>query len=123
MQTTWCPGTMNFMQVVRGRLPSGGPTSRYKLRICISRSARVFHLPKPATTPKTMRATPKSSWSISTRRKYPVVLPEYREQTGSVNSYHLIDVLSDVLTPNDIVVTDMGFAFQNTHQAFRVKKG
>ena len=57
------------------------------------------------------------------RRKYPVVLPEYREQTGSVNSYHLIDVLSDVLTPNDIVVTDMGFAFQNTHQAFRVKKG
>ncbi len=57
------------------------------------------------------------------KRKYPVVLPEYREQAGSVNSYHFIDVLSDVLTPNDIVVTDMGFAFQNTHQAFRVKKG
>lgn len=57
------------------------------------------------------------------RRKYPVVLPEYREQTGSVNSYHFIDVLSDVLTPGDIVVTDMGFAFQNTHQAFRVKQG
>ncbi len=57
------------------------------------------------------------------KRKYPVVLPEYREQVGSVNSYHFIDVLSDVLTPNDIVVTDMGFAFQNTHQTFRVKKG
>jgi len=57
------------------------------------------------------------------KRKYPVVLPEYREQTGSVNSYHFIDVLSDVLTPDDIVVTDMGFAFQNTHQAFRVKQG
>lgn len=57
------------------------------------------------------------------KRKYPVVLPEYREQTGSVNSYHFIDLLSDVLTPDDIVVTDMGFAFQNTHQAFRVKKG
>ena len=57
------------------------------------------------------------------KQKYPVVLPEYREQVGSVNSYHFIDTLSDVLTPNDIVVTDMGFAFQNTHQAFRVKTG
>jgi acetolactate synthase-1/2/3 large subunit len=57
------------------------------------------------------------------KRKYPVVLPEYREQKGSVNSYYFIDVLSEVLTPKDVVVTDMGFAFQNTHQAFRVKKG
>jgi len=57
------------------------------------------------------------------KRKYPVVLPEYRKQVGSVNSYHFIDILSDVLTPDDVVVTDMGFAFQNTHQAFRVKKG
>ncbi len=55
--------------------------------------------------------------------KYPVVLPEYQEIVGSVNSYHFIGVLSDVLTSNDIVVTDMGFAFQSTHQAFRVKKG
>ena len=54
------------------------------------------------------------------KQKYPVVLPEYREQVGSVNSYHFIDTLSDVLTPNDIVVTDMGFAFQNTHQAFQL---
>tara|TARA_Y100000588_G_scaffold395323_2_gene523417 strand:- start:27348 stop:29150 length:1803 start_codon:yes stop_codon:yes gene_type:complete len=57
------------------------------------------------------------------QEKYPVVLPEYREQTGSVNSYHFVDILSDVLTPDDVVVTDMGFAFQNIHQAFRVKKG
>ncbi|MCH8898677.1 MAG: thiamine pyrophosphate-binding protein, partial [Chloroflexi bacterium] len=57
------------------------------------------------------------------QKKYPVVLPEYREQTGSVNSYHFIDILSEVLTSNDVVVTDMGFAFQNTHQAFQVKKG
>ncbi len=57
------------------------------------------------------------------KRKYPVVLPEYREDVGSVNSYHFIDLLSDVLTPEDVVVTDMGFAFQNTHQAFRVKQG
>ena len=57
------------------------------------------------------------------QKKYPVVLPEYKDQTGSVNSYHFVDILSDVLTPDDVVVTDMGFAFQNIHQAFRVKKG
>lgn len=57
------------------------------------------------------------------KEKYPVILPEYQEKIGSVNSYYFIGVLSDVLTPNDIVVTDMGFAFQSTHQAFRVKKG
>ena len=57
------------------------------------------------------------------KKKYPVVLPEYRDQKGSINSYHFIDVLSEVLTPEDVVVTDMGFAFQNTHQAFRVKQG
>lgn len=56
-------------------------------------------------------------------KKYPVVLPEYGEQVGSVNSYHFIDVLSEVLAPEDVIVTDMGFAFQNTHQAFRVKRG
>ena len=57
------------------------------------------------------------------KKKYPVVLPEYRNQAGSVNSYHFIDLLSEALTPEDVVVTDMGFAFQNTHQAFRIKKG
>jgi acetolactate synthase-1/2/3 large subunit len=57
------------------------------------------------------------------KRKYPVVLPEYRKQSGSVNSYYFVDVLSDVLNADDVVVTDMGFAFQNIHQAFRVKAG
>lgn len=55
--------------------------------------------------------------------RYSVVLPEYRKPSGYVNSYHLIDVLSDMLEPEDVVVTDMGFAFQNTHQAFKVKAG
>ena len=57
------------------------------------------------------------------RERYPIVLPEYWRQEGSVNSFVLIDILSDLLTAADVVVTDMGFAFQNTHQAFRVKKG
>jgi acetolactate synthase-1/2/3 large subunit len=54
---------------------------------------------------------------------YPVVTPAYRAQADYVNSYHFADVLSDALTPADVIVTDMGFAFQNMHQAFRVKRG
>lgn len=59
----------------------------------------------------------------SWKEKYPVVLPEHRAQRSPVNSYYFVDVLSDVLTREDVVVTDMGIAFQGTHQAFRVKKG
>ena len=55
--------------------------------------------------------------------RYPVILDEFKAQRGYVNSYYFIDVLSDLLTQDDIVVTDMGLAFQGTHQAFRVKKG
>jgi acetolactate synthase-1/2/3 large subunit len=54
--------------------------------------------------------------------KYCPVFPEWRE-TGPVNSYVLADALSDILTPDDIIVTDVGTAFQSTHQAFRIKKG
>lgn len=67
-----------------------------------------------------------SKWLLQCKKwqqRYPVVLPEYSELVSSVNSYHFIDVLSDVLKPDDVVVTDMGFSFQSTHQAFRVKSG
>ncbi len=55
--------------------------------------------------------------------KYPVTLPEYKTQNKYVNSYYFVDVLSEILTNSDIVVTDMGYSFQNTHQAFKVKEG
>lgn len=57
------------------------------------------------------------------KKRYPVVTQEQRDQKELVNSYHFIDLLSDVLDSNDTIVTDMGIAFQGTHQALRVKKG
>lgn len=57
------------------------------------------------------------------QRDYPVVVDEYRYQADYVNSYHFADVLSDLLSADDLILTDMGFAFQTTHQAFRVKAG
>jgi acetolactate synthase-1/2/3 large subunit len=68
-------------------------------------------------------------WSVWLKRcqylrdKYPVCLPEYEKEKDYVNSFYLIDTLSTLATPEDIIVTDMGFAFQNTHQAWKVKQG
>ncbi len=66
------------------------------------------------------------AWSKQCRswlEQYPVVLPEYRKQETPVNSYYFIEVLSKHMRDGDVVVTDMGLAFQGTHQAFDVKKG
>lgn len=84
-------------------------------------------LPLSTTLPPASRP-PKSwqDWLQQCQRwkeKYPVVLPEYEKQLRYVNSYYFAQVLSDLLTSKDIIVTDMGFAFQTTHQAFRVKEG
>lgn len=57
------------------------------------------------------------------KEKYPVVLQEYRHTQEFVNSYYFVEILSQVLSSEDIIVTDMGLAFQGTHQAFQVKKG
>ena len=59
----------------------------------------------------------------SWRDRYPVVLPEYAKEKGHVNSYHFIETLSELATPEDTIVTDMGFAFQNTHQTWKIKVG
>lgn len=54
---------------------------------------------------------------------------KYRHKTypnqpsAFADSYDLVDVLSRYLEPTDIIVTDMGLAFQGTHQTFRVKAG
>ena len=57
------------------------------------------------------------------KEKYPVCLPEYKTQQDYVNSYYLIEQLSSLSNSQDVIVTDMGFAFQNTHQAWKTKSG
>ena len=53
------------------------------------------------------------------RKKYPIVLDQYKKQKKSINSYYFIDILSDLLKSKDVVVTDMGLSFVGTHQAFK----
>ena len=57
------------------------------------------------------------------RSKYPIVINSMKEQKKYVNSYYFVDALSKVLNRKDTIVTDMGFSFTSTHQAFKVKKG
>lgn len=57
------------------------------------------------------------------KRKYPVILPEYKENQEAVNSFHFIDVLSQKLDEQAVVVTDMGTSFTCTMQTFRTKRG
>jgi len=68
----------------------------------------------------------KSGWlqrCKSWQEKYPVVLPEYWKGQY-VNNYVLVDVLSEVMTDDDLLIPgSSGACSEVTMQAFKVKKG
>ena len=67
-----------------------------------------------------------SEWSnrcAAWRRRYPAVLEEQRAQGKYLNSYALVHLLSDLCTKDDVIVTDVGFAYQCVNQAWRIKMG
>jgi acetolactate synthase-1/2/3 large subunit len=58
------------------------------------------------------------------QKKYPVVLHEYRKQKHCVNDYVLIDLLSDLMNSEDLLIPgSSGACSERTMQAFRVKTG
>lgn len=57
------------------------------------------------------------------RRKYPVVLPEYKDETEGVNSYLFMDKLSASSAADDVFLCDTGSCFHVFAQAFKVKLG
>ena len=58
------------------------------------------------------------------QHKYSVILPEYWEQDIGVNNYVLIDVLSDLMSSNDLLIPgSSGACSEVTMQAFRTKAG
>lgn len=56
------------------------------------------------------------NWKI----KYPVFLPEYKLNTNKINSFYFMEVLSNKLTDNNVVVTDMGTSYTCTMQSLRM---
>lgn len=73
------------------------------------------------------RKKDRSAWLAKCKEwqaRYPVILPEYWNDRGFVNDYVLIDVLSDELTGQDLVVPgSSGACSERTMQAMRVKPG
>lgn len=57
------------------------------------------------------------------KNTYPPVLPHMRLQKNYVNSYHFIDVLSDCMKENEVIVVGDGTAFTCTYQCIRLKRG
>ena len=67
-----------------------------------------------------------SNWieiARSWKNKYPVTLPEYKNETDGINSYYLIDQLSKKVDNSSIFVVDTGSCFHVHAQAFKVKFG
>ena len=69
----------------------------------------------------------RSNWLMKCKewqKKYPVILPEYRNQKKYVNDYVLIDILSDEMSSDDLLIPgSSGACSERSMQAFRVKKG
>lgn len=58
------------------------------------------------------------------KQKYPIVLKEYWEQADQVNTYALLDTITDQMCPEDIFVSgSSGTCIDVSMQAFRVKRG
>jgi acetolactate synthase-1/2/3 large subunit len=56
--------------------------------------------------------------------RYPVVLPEYWREDGFVNDYVLVDVLSDAMSSDDLLIPgSSGACSERTLQAVRIQQG
>lgn len=62
-------------------------------------------------------------WCIERRRRYPVCVPQYRERDEPVNPYVFVDVISDHLAEDDVVVTANGAACVVGFQGLKLKRG
>jgi len=57
------------------------------------------------------------------KKKYPQIIPEFLKDTKHVNTYIFFDILSDVLNPEDIVLTGNSLDAVSLFQAYKVKRG
>ena len=58
------------------------------------------------------------------KEQYPVILPEYKKTTSLINPYALMDVLSDILDEDALIVPgSSGACAELTQQAYRLKQG
>lgn len=66
------------------------------------------------------------NWLSACRRwkeRYPVIIDEYLQEREYVNSYVFMDTLSDLSSPEDVLVTGNGLDCASLFQGFKVKHG
>ena len=56
------------------------------------------------------------------KQRYPVMTPDYYEDKDHVNTYVVMDTLSDIVSPEDLVVTGIGTEVASFYQAFKVQE-
>ncbi|MBI5426106.1 MAG: thiamine pyrophosphate-binding protein [Opitutae bacterium] len=57
------------------------------------------------------------------RERYPIIVPEFLQDTGHVNSYVFMDKLADHMKERDVVVAGNGLDTVTYYQSFKVKPG
>ena len=62
-------------------------------------------------------------WCRDLKERYPVVLPEHRENNKPMNSYAFLDVVSGNLQNNDALICGNGAACVQVFQTLKLKKG
>lgn len=63
------------------------------------------------------------NWCLERRRRYPVVIPEYRHNRKRINPYAFIDILYDHLEKNEIIISGNGTPCIVGFQAAKIKEG
>ena len=96
--------------------------SRIELPICAD--ARFF-MSALLEKLKTQKSTSYAPWLDRCKgyfAKFPIIGPEHADKDGYINSYPFMEKLSNVMKPDQVVVTDMGTALLSGHQVLSIKK-
>ncbi len=97
-----------------------------KIDLPVASDARVF-IQELLKREGTVRPKDRSAWinrCSEWKRKYPVAMPEYWEDKEYVNTYVLVEVLSELLAESEVLVPgSSGSCSEITLQSFRIKTG
>jgi acetolactate synthase-1/2/3 large subunit len=96
-----------------------------RVEIAIAADARTF-LEALLAALTAAPLAPRPAWRARCdgyRETFPPIGPEHADAEGFINSYPVLERMSDHLKPDQIVVTDMGTALLSGHQVMRFRDG
>lgn len=95
-----------------------------QFKICVSAEIFIEELLKELNSVKSNKWTDWLKQCKNWQNKYPVFLEKYKKQKNKVNTYALVDLLSNKLTNKDLIVPGSSGACSDVFmQTFKVKKG